>query len=118
MPKGVFIVYTDVDDHRIDDFNTWYNDVHIPDLLNVQCITGAERFVLTGRGQELRLKTGELATPRFLTIYHTNTTIEDDVKAQLAAARPDWVRAGRMFPAFKSGQSSVYEEILPLQTAS
>jgi hypothetical protein len=116
MPKGVFVVYTDVEEDRIEAFNTWYNEIHVPDLLRLKCITGAERFMLRGSGQELRLKSGELARPKFLTIYHTNTVVESEIRAELTAARPAWVEDGRMFPDFRSGQSTVYEEILPLQT--
>lgn len=115
MAKGIYVVYTDVDDDRVDEFNAWYDEIHIPDLLRVGCITGAERFMLRGAGQELRLKTGDLGVPKFLTIYHVDILDEIEIKAQLAQARPSWIRQGRLFDRFKVGISTLYEEILPLQ---
>ena len=45
MPKGVFIVHSNpVDPSRDDEFNQWYDNVHVPDVKKVPGIVGARRF--------------------------------------------------------------------------
>jgi hypothetical protein len=58
---------------RDDEFNDWYNDVHLPDVLKVTGFTAAQRFKLSGlqRG-------GESAKHKYLTVYEIDT---DDIAA-------------------------------------
>jgi hypothetical protein len=62
MPKAVMVVMTNVSDASKDaDFNQWYDDVHLSDVLMTPGINKATRFKLAqgkvkeGRGQYLAL---------------------------------------------------------------
>jgi len=107
--KGVFIVYTDVGEKDEADFNTWYNDIHIPDLLKIDVINGAQRFKLNGTGQELRMKDGTMHTPRYVTLYFLSTGSRQAILDALATARPQWVSSGRLPSYFRAGERGVYE---------
>jgi hypothetical protein len=51
MAKGVFIVQNAPVDGREDDYNNWYNDVHLPEILQIAGFTSARRFrKLQGEG--------------------------------------------------------------------
>lgn len=47
MPKGVMLVQSAPSDPaREDEYNVWYADTHIPQVLDVPGITGARRYKL------------------------------------------------------------------------
>ena len=45
MAKYVLVVPSSAKDGRDDEYNAWYNDVHIHDLLAIPGITSGRRFV-------------------------------------------------------------------------
>lgn len=110
--KGVYIVYTKVEPEQEDAFNKWYNETHIPDLMKLQCINGAQRFKLVGSGQEMRFKDGEIDTPQFLTIYFLKTGDADEVQRQLAEARPGWVSGNRLFNGHRVAKTAAYAALI------
>ncbi|MCP4225807.1 MAG: hypothetical protein GY773_20930 [Actinomycetia bacterium] len=44
MTKHVLLVFTDPVEGRDDDYNTWYNDVHLGEVLQVDGFVRAQRF--------------------------------------------------------------------------
>lgn len=48
MQKHLFVVYTNAKDGRDDEFNEWYDNRHIPDVLKVPGVVSAKRYVLSG----------------------------------------------------------------------
>jgi hypothetical protein len=48
MPKGVIVVHTAPVEGRDGDFNDWYDDVHLADVLKVAGFTAARRFRTLG----------------------------------------------------------------------
>jgi hypothetical protein len=48
MTKYTFVVMTNATTGRDDEFNEWYNNQHIPDVLNVPGFVSAQRFRLSG----------------------------------------------------------------------
>ena len=46
MKKYVFIVMTNAVQGREDEYNTWYTEKHLPDVLRIPGIVGAQRFKL------------------------------------------------------------------------
>jgi len=48
MSEHVLVVFTNAVDGKHDEFNDWYDRVHIPDLLKIPEIKSAERFRLSG----------------------------------------------------------------------
>ncbi|HLY82785.1 MAG TPA: hypothetical protein VKQ71_07360 [Acidimicrobiales bacterium] len=73
MAKGVLIVHSNpVDPSRDDEFNQWYDNVHVPDVKKVPGIVGARRFKTLGPG----------ATHRYVAIYEIDA---DDVGGVMEA---------------------------------
>ncbi|HPG28726.1 MAG: hypothetical protein H6748_16830 [Spirochaetaceae bacterium] len=70
MRRYKFLVFTNAVDGRDEEFNRWYDDVHLDEVIEVPGFTGAERYAL-------RPGPGEDAPPhRYLAIYDMET---DDV---------------------------------------
>ena len=44
MPKGVMVVQTGCEPGREDEYNDWYSNTHIPEVLAVPGFVGARRF--------------------------------------------------------------------------
>ncbi|MGF1597652.1 MAG: hypothetical protein ACFCVK_12105 [Acidimicrobiales bacterium] len=44
MTKHVLLVFTDPVEGREDEYNTWYNDVHLPEVLRTDGFVRAQRF--------------------------------------------------------------------------
>lgn len=60
--KGIFLVYTDVPAEHEDEFNKWYNEEHLPELLAVPGILAAARYVAVKSG------------PKYLAAYELEST--------------------------------------------
>lgn len=88
--KTIQIVFSNPVEGRDDDFNEWYDKVHIPDLLAVPGMLSAQRYDL----RDAAMYHAEGQTPpehRYCVIYE----MEGDVDAILAKIQ-DEVMAGRM----------------------
>ena len=44
--RGIFMVYVDIDAQHVQEFNKWYNEEHLPELLSVPGILSAARYSL------------------------------------------------------------------------
>lgn len=81
MSGNVLLVFTEAAAGREDEFNSWYEDVHVPEMLTVPGIKAVQRF----RGQPgMR---GEDPEHRYLAIYEVDELVE--VKAAMIAASAD-----------------------------
>ena len=75
MARYKYLVFTNARDERDDEFNQWYDEVHLAEVVAVPGFTGAERYAL-------RPQPGEPEpSHRYLAIYDMET---DDVSATLA----------------------------------
>ncbi|WP_068088975.1 DUF4286 family protein [Novosphingobium rosa] len=72
MAQHKLLVLANPVDGRDDDFNHWYDTVHLPDVLKVPGVTGAERFRLSEGGQW-----------RYLAIYELECEDPAAVSAEL-----------------------------------
>lgn len=73
------MVFTNPNDGQEDEFNRWYDDQHIGDVLRVPGVVGAQRFRLADPG------TGELAGFQYLAIYKVETDDPQSVLADLTS---------------------------------
>jgi len=49
MPKAIVLVYTNcADPAREAEFNEWYNNTHVPDILQAEGFVGSTRYQLLG----------------------------------------------------------------------
>jgi hypothetical protein len=75
MQKHVLLVLSNASGGRDDEFNQWYSNRHIPDVLKVPGFKAAQRFRLADA--QLRGKKSEW---RYLAVYEIET---DDLKKTL-----------------------------------
>jgi hypothetical protein len=76
MAKHLFLVFTEAQPGKDAEFNTWYDNRHIPDVLSVPGFTAAQRFRLQPQADQPD------APPGYLAIYEIET---DDVQATMAS---------------------------------
>ena len=99
MPKGVLFVMTEPLEGKDDEFNEWYDTVHIPELLKVPGVAAAQRFVAVPWTK------GELPDRQYLTVYEFDTDV-DEVKEAIKRARPG--DAAKIPPVIDTSASIVY----------
>ena len=101
MSQVLLITSVDISDGAEADFNRWYNDVHLPEVLACPGFERATRYECTD-GQ-----------PRFLAVYELET--ED------ALTTPEMQRVrgfGEMFPHVRNFHERIYREIHAAEGAS
>lgn len=78
MAKHLVLVFTNPEEGREAEFNAWYDDVHLPDVLSVAGFSAAQRFVAATGAR------GERPDQQYLAVYEVDT---DDLPAALEALR-------------------------------
>ena len=86
MAKYVFVVFTEPVDGQEAEYNQWYSDVHIPDVLKLDGVVAARRFKLAA------MNPPQDGHPSYLALYEIET---DDV-SQIPDAIRRAVQEGRM----------------------
>jgi hypothetical protein len=71
MPKNQLFVYANAVPGKDDEFNRWYNEQHLGDVLTVPGIVAAQRFTINSDKW------------RYLTIYELDTNNVEGVIAEL-----------------------------------
>lgn len=74
MAKYTFVVLTNATEGKDKEFNEWYNQQHIPDVLNVPGMVAAQRFKLADT------QTGGEKPHKYLALYEIET---DDLSGLL-----------------------------------
>lgn len=81
MKNCVLVVYSNPVDGREDEYNDWYNRIHLPDVLKVPGFVSAQRFEISGSAGFGNGGPGNTGW-RYLAIYEFAT---DDPAAAFAA---------------------------------
>ena len=76
VKKFVLTVFSNPAPGREEDYNKWYNDVHLGDVLRIPGFTGAQRFKLAAGGD---------APHKYLAIYEFEAADPNTVLATLGA---------------------------------
>ena len=72
MAKQLFMVLSEPVEGREDDYNDWYENVHLDEVIGTSAVTNAQRFVLADqRGTE--------APHRYLAVYEVDTDDPSEV---------------------------------------
>src|SRR5262249_1222043 len=105
MPKAVLVVLTNPVAGQEDDYNDWYDNEHIPDLLAVPGITAAQRYTIAPAS-------GQKPEQKYLAIYEIES---DDVEKTLAAMREHRSKGSPASPALDTSTSNmwIFEEFRP-----
>jgi hypothetical protein len=113
MAKALYLVHTNCEAGREAEFNEWYENVHLRDLLSVDGIVAAQRFQLTGPGPQTVTRSGEPAVAQYLAIYELDTEDTDAVLERIGAARSQW----QMFDSMQLVAGARYVALGDRQTA-
>ena len=92
MAKHMLLVFTNAADGKDDEFNRWYNEVHLVDVLAVDGFVAAQRFALKDMS-------GSASPHRYLAIYEVETDDIDGVVERLGAAAGTMVISEAMVEA-------------------
>ena len=84
MARHVIVVMTNVWKERHDEYNEWYDSVHVPDLLKIPGVVAAQRF----RAGPPLLSTVEGSPYGYLSLYELETDDLPRVLADLEKAMP------------------------------
>ncbi len=90
------------DESREDEFNHWYPDVHIPDLLQTPGIASITRY----RNLKSRMLAGQ---PRYLVLYRLDSDNPWQVIEQVEADNIRRKREGRMIGCLQSHQTGIWD---------
>ena len=94
MARHILVVFTNPVAGREEEFNRWYDDVHLAEVLALPGFVRAERFVAS---EAQLVKAGPW---KYLAIYEIEADDPHQAMAALEAAAPDFV----MSEAFDSRQ--------------
>ncbi len=78
MAKHILLVLSNAADGRDEEFNDWYTNVHLTDVLKVEGFVAAQRF----RFADAQLRSDQAAPHRYLAVYEIEA---EDVRRPLAA---------------------------------
>jgi hypothetical protein len=115
MSKAVLLVYSNCPAGREQEFDHWYDTIHLPDMLDTGVFTSAQRFRLSGPGPKNITRTGEEAVAQYLVIYEMNT---NDTRAAMKQVSASLGRLeGRSFDGFQGVATGTYVAIAEPQFA-
>lgn len=103
MGKFLLVVESNCKDPACEkEFNDWYNQIHIPDIMSTGYIDKATRYELTTAPSEGR--------GRYLAVYEIES---DNIDATMSEfrAKMDVIAKGRMSNLMKATSRGVYREI-------
>jgi hypothetical protein len=95
MARHVFVAFSDPKEGMEEDFNDWYTNQHMPDLMKIPGFVRASRYKLS---DGVTTPTGPNASPaapsgqRYLAIYE----IEADDVAYVPGAIKDLIKSGQL----------------------
>ena len=75
------VVFSEATEGREDEYNQWYNEVHLKDVLSVEGFVAAQRFELS----PAQLSDASAAPARFLAIYEIEAESLEAALAKLQA---------------------------------
>src|SRR4051812_30828434 len=99
--RGIFMVYVDIDAQHVQEFNKWYNEEHLPELLSVPGILSAARYEAVKGG------------PQYLACYELDSVAVMRTRIVGEQIYPDGIeKPGRgMAPVLQIGRMSVPAEV-------
>lgn len=100
MTRSIYMVFTDPVDGQEDEFNKWYENQHISDVLNIDGVVGATRYIVSN----VRGRSGATSPTRYLTVYELDGEPESIV--------------GRLTAATASGNIAISSAVARQRTTS
>lgn len=110
MPKAVLAVVTDCPQGREAEFNRWYDDIHVPDVLQIPGFVACTRYEIVGEPRQ--------GQGRFLALYELEADDISAVMADLQRTVPQLAARGRMFDGLQVIYMAPYQPITDRITKS
>lgn len=110
MPRATLLVFSNAAPGRETEYNAWYDEIHIPDVLRLPGVVSARRFRLSA--EQLDPASGPAAA------YVATYELDIDDLGALRDALLSAVQGGQMTmsPTVADMNSVIYEEITPVRT--
>ena len=109
MPNAVFVVVTNcTDPARETEFNDWYTNTHVPDIIALPGFVAATRYRIVGKPRD--------GQGKFLALYEIQADDPASAVAGVWRAVPQLAARGRMFDALELTYAAAYEPITPRLT--
>lgn len=105
--KGLFMVWVDMPADKEEDFNRWYNEEHIQELLAIPGVLNAARYVAVS------------GSPKYLACYELETPeIRDTPEYRVHLDHPtDWSQRVNLQANATRMVSNSYQQIFPLDVS-
>jgi len=119
MGEAIWMVATRcTDPAREDDFNRWYDEVHLPDILSVPHVVAARRYRLARDASRSASPWAAEDGPRYLAVYELDTADPDAVLRAVGELRPRLVAEGRMIDVIEGSSSTFFTALGARQEAT
>jgi hypothetical protein len=93
-PKVLLLVFSNcADPSKEDEFNEWYTNVHVPDVLQTPGAVSAQRY------RNVRPGKGTRALPKYLALYEIESEDPEQVFSRMRADDAKREEQGRMWGA-------------------
>lgn len=111
MPKAILVLGTNpASAEREDEYNDWYTNTHIDDVMKLDVVTSARRYVLS----PVRPAPGASPSPfRYLAVYE----IEADDLQRFAADLREAQASGQMYVSDAVGRPASMDFYVPIEGA-
>lgn len=113
MKKYSWFVFTSCDPDHVAEFNSWYDDVHLADLLTVPGIVGARRFKLSDQqvvanGPHVSLQDSASLPPQlpYVAIYDIETDNIAETVSELSRRAGDGMEIS---PYLRDSETKLFE---------
>ena len=104
--RGILLVLSSCKDTaREEEFNRWYDDIHIPDILDTGAFHTAYRYESLDP---------EATKAKYLAIYETDNIEPAKAREELGKVRADWEQRGRLFDGIEVVSSLTARRIWPM----
>lgn len=102
MHTSILLVYTDIDPEHEEAFNRWYDEVHLPDLLQIEGFLAARRYKLSGPAPR-----NQQPASQYLAVYELAS---DDTRTLMKRLGEEVARLGERgtFPRMRVGSAATY----------
>lgn len=101
----MYIVHTDIPDHIVDEYNTWYDSEHLPRCAGIPGVLRARRYMSTG------ILGGSSNGPKYLTAYELTGPDVWESPAALQARKTPWTE--KMRSLFSNIRRALYKLVAP-----
>ncbi len=119
MSNAIWMVATRcTDPAREEEFNRWYDEVHLPDILSIPHVVAAQRFRLARDVSRSASPWAAEDGPRYLAIYELDTDDPDTILRAVGELLPRLVAAGRMIDVIEAPSSTFFTALGARQEAT